>query len=115
MLIITEVIRVAFSKKDHQRDVKRSISKTIFVTGPNAVSSTLVQDTSEIQASVVSPSKSRVAILRQISGHDKKKRFVEIWADDMLEASQDVSNIHGAFSTGGKLFSHHIDVGLHRF
>ena len=115
MLITSKVIRVAFSKKDHQRDIKRSISKTIFVTGPNTVSSTLAQDISEIQASVVSPSKSRVAILRQISEHDKKKRFVEIWADDRLEASQEVTNIHGAFSTGGKLFSDHIDASSHRF
>jgi hypothetical protein len=44
-----KVIRVTFSKQDHERNVTRSISKTIFVTSPNTLSSTLAQDASDIQ------------------------------------------------------------------
>jgi len=106
------VIRVTFSKKDHGRDVKRSISKTIFVTNSNPVSSALTRDTSDIQASIVSPSKSRVAVLRQTSEQDKKKRYVEIWAGDRLEASQEVSSTHGAFLTEGKFISAHLNALL---
>jgi hypothetical protein len=94
-----KVIHVTFSKQDHERNVTRSISKTIFVT---TLSSTLAQDASDIQTSTVSPSKSRVAILRQTSDQEKKKRFIEIWAGDRLEASQEVSSTHGAFLTDGK-------------
>jgi hypothetical protein len=101
----SEVIRVTFSKQDHERNIKRYISKTIFVKGPNTVSASLAQDASDIKASTVSPSKSRVAILRETSDQDKKKRFIEIWAGDRLEASQEVSSMHGAFLTGGKLIS----------
>ena len=101
----SEVIRVTFSKQDHERNIKRYISKTIFVKGPNTVSASFAQDASDIKASTVSPSKSRVAILRETSDQDKKKRFIEIWAGDRLEASQEVSSTHGAFLTGGKLIS----------
>jgi acylaminoacyl-peptidase len=66
------------------------------------VSSTMMQDISDVQAST-SPSSSRVAILRQ--DQDKKKKFVEIWINDKLEASQEVSNTHGAFVTEGALDS----------
>jgi hypothetical protein len=104
------VIRVTFSKQDHERNVKRSISKTIFVTSPNTLSSTLTQDASDIQISTVSPSKSRVAILRQTSDQDKKKKFVEIWAGDRLEASREVSSTHGAFLTEGEFVFGNVDV-----
>lgn len=72
------------------------------MTSPDTVSSTLAQDTSDVQASVASLSKSRVAILRQTLDQDKKKRFVEIWAGDRLEASREVSSTHGVFFTEGK-------------
>ena len=97
-------IHITFSKKDHEQNLKRSFSKTVFVTSSNTVTLTLAQDTTDVQASLVSPSKSRVAILRQTTDQDKKKRFVEIWAGDRLEASQEVSGTHGAFLTEGKFF-----------
>jgi len=108
--ITCKVIHVTFSKQDHERNVTRSISKSIFVTSPNTSSSTLAQDASDIKASTVSPSKSRVAILRQTSDQDKKRRYIEIWADDRLEASQEVSSTHGTFLTGGKSVSSNGDA-----
>lgn len=103
-------IHITFSKKDHEQNLKRSFSKTVFVTSSNTVTLTLAQDTTDVQASLVSPSKSRVAILRQTTDQDKKKRFVEIWAGDRLEASQEVSGTHGAFLTEGKFFFYQINV-----
>ena len=73
------------------------------------MSSTLAQDASDIQASIVSPSKSRVAILRQTSDQDKKK-FIEIWAGDRLEVLREVSSTHGAFLTEGELVSGNSDA-----
>jgi acylaminoacyl-peptidase len=69
----------------------------------------LAQDASDIQASIVSPSKSRVAILRQTSDQDKKK-FIEIWAGDRLEVSREVSSTHGTFLTEGELVSGNADA-----
>lgn len=94
-------IRILFSNKGSE---KRTISKTIFVAGPNSVSSVLAHDTSDVQASVVSPSKSRIAVLRKTSDQDKTKRFVEIWCGDRLEASQEVTATHGPFYTEGEPF-----------
>ena len=103
--ILSPVIRVTFSKKDHERDMKRTFSKTIVVTNNELVISTLTQDSSEIQASVISPSKSRVAILRKTESNGEKKRFVEIWCDDRLEVSRNVTTSHGAFYTEGTILT----------
>ncbi|KAI6003273.1 Alpha/Beta hydrolase protein [Pisolithus orientalis] len=102
----TAVIRVSYSVRDHERDTKRSISKTFTLTRPESqpvdwtlVSSTVYQDASDVQASVLSPSKKRQAILREIAepSNGVKKRFVEIWADSRLEASLEVTKRHGPF------------------
>lgn len=100
------MITVTLSKKIHQRDTKKSISKTFYIAPSGAVSSGFVQDASDVQASVVSPSGARRAILRQTPGDDKPKRFVEIWAGDLLEVSKDVTSTHGAFCTEGECLSH---------
>lgn len=89
-----------FSKRDHERDLKRSFSRTIFVTGTNSVTSSLAQDASDVIATSFSPSKSRTAVLRQLTDGDKK-RFVEVWQGDSLVVSRDVTATHGPFYTEG--------------
>lgn len=57
----------------------------------------------DLVASVVSPSGKRRAVLREAkSGAAQGKRFVEVWSGDILEASVDVSEKHGAFYADGK-------------
>ena len=55
----------------------------------------------EVIATAVSPSCRLTAILRETNASDKK-RFVEIWDGDRLEASVDVTKSHGVFYTDGK-------------
>lgn len=63
---------------------------------------TSLEDTSQIILQVVSPSKKKRASLRksEISGGSK---FVEIWNEGLLEASLDVSDLHGDFYGDGNL------------
>ncbi|KAI5984636.1 Alpha/Beta hydrolase protein [Pisolithus albus] len=104
----TAVIRVSYSVRDHERNTKRTISKTFTLTRRESqatdwtlVSSTVSHDASDVQASVLSPSKKRQAVLREVAdpGNGGKKRFVEIWAESKLEASLDVTKRHGPFHT----------------
>ncbi|KAI6103028.1 Alpha/Beta hydrolase protein [Pisolithus sp. B1] len=104
----TAVIRVSYSVRDHERNNKHTISKIFTLTKPEPraadwalVSSTIPHDASDVQASILSASKKRHAILREIAdpGNGGKKRFVEIWADSKLEASLDVTKRHGPFHT----------------
>jgi hypothetical protein len=88
-----DVARVTYSVRDHDRNIKRYITKTF----DNQC--TTSHDSSEIKASATSPSKTRQAILREVANN---KRFVEIWAGSQLEASLDVSNYHQAFLTDGE-------------
>ncbi|THH10095.1 hypothetical protein EW146_g8478 [Bondarzewia mesenterica] len=102
------VVSVTSSTKDHTRNVKRSSSKTIFIRpklepkpGLDTLAS-LPQDVSpDVQASIISPSGKLTAILRETSNgsNGAKNRYVEIWARDKLEASTDVSKLHGPFYT----------------
>lgn len=91
-----DVARVTYSVRDHDRNIKRYLTKTF----DNQC--TTSHDSSEIKASTTSPSKTRQAILREVANN---KRFVEIWAGSQLEASLDVSNYHQAFLTDDFLYS----------
>ncbi|KAI6046609.1 Alpha/Beta hydrolase protein [Pisolithus marmoratus] len=104
----TAVVRVSYSVRDHESNSKRTLSKTFTLTRPESlpdewtlVSSTICHDASDVQASVLSPSGKRHAVLREVvdQSNSGKKRFVEIWADSRLEASLDVTKRHGAFHT----------------
>lgn len=95
------MISVSFSKMDHSRDSKTTLSKSFFVTPSQIVASGLAHESSDIQASAVSPSGDRKAILRQTSG-GKPQRYVEIWVGDLMEVSKDVTSTHGPFCTEGK-------------
>ena len=54
-------------------------------------------------AAVVSASGQKTAVLREHSEQGKdKKRLVEIWKGDVLEAVKDVTQDHGDFYADGK-------------
>ncbi|KAG2344168.1 alpha/beta-hydrolase [Suillus weaverae] len=90
-----DIARVTYSVRDHDRNIKRNLTKTF------DDQCTTSHDSSEVKAFATSPSKSRQAILREANS----KRFVEIWAGSQLEASLDVSNYHQAFLTDDFLYS----------
>ncbi|KAH7882100.1 Alpha/Beta hydrolase protein [Phlebopus sp. FC_14] len=107
-------IRVGYSIRDHERNTKRSVTKTFTLTKPASgdvpsepiISSIVTQDSPEIQATAISPSGKRRAILREVADQSgAKKRFVEVWIDSQLEALLEVTKRHGQFHTDG---SYHI-------
>jgi hypothetical protein len=77
------------------RDVKRTVSKHV-VSMPSDVVATASQDDSAL-ASVPSPSGKRLGVLREISEGSSKKRFVEVWFGNRLEATKEVTKTHEGF------------------
>lgn len=76
-----------------------------FVLAGGATYTSIVPDAPEIAASALSPSGKYLVVLRETSDSaapDGKKRFVEVWADDRIKASKEVTGLHGAFYTDGK-------------
>lgn len=70
------------------------------------MSSTHFPDTSDIVASVVSPSRNYFAVLREtadVGSVGSKKRYVEVWSHDRVVASEEVTSTHGSFYTDGAL------------
>ncbi|KAG2741398.1 hypothetical protein P692DRAFT_201857504 [Suillus brevipes Sb2] len=99
-----DVARITYSVRDHERNTIRSLTKTFtgWITSEHHTAS---HDSSEIKAFATSPSKSRQAILREVSNGTNTKRFVEIWAGTQIEASLDVTKYHDAFHTDNFTFS----------
>jgi Acylamino-acid-releasing enzyme, N-terminal domain len=99
---------VVSSSQDHSRNAKRTTSKTFFVKsnrsdGTFTVIASPSQDVSpEVVASASSPSGKLTAILRETNSAADKRRFVEIWDGDRLEASVNVTKAHGVFYTDGE-------------
>ncbi|KIK91169.1 hypothetical protein PAXRUDRAFT_831063 [Paxillus rubicundulus Ve08.2h10] len=99
------VIRVSYSIRDHERNEKRNVSKTFILPRQESAAdssiTTTSQQSSEIQAFLVSPSTERQAILREVSDTNGggKKRYVEVWRNSQLEASLEVTKRHGQFNT----------------
>lgn len=104
-LWLLTVISVTSSFQDHVRNTRRSFSKTIlFATDPKTgdvkVTKSLPQDvSSDIQATLLSPSRTLTAILRETSNDGTKKRFVEIWStqESRLVEELEVTSLHGSF------------------
>ncbi|KAG2751637.1 hypothetical protein P692DRAFT_201863756 [Suillus brevipes Sb2] len=99
-----DVARVTYSVRDHERNTVQSLTKT-FPGGITSDHHTTSHDSSEVKAFATSHSKSRQAILREISNGTSTKRFVEIWAGAQIEASLDVTKYHDAFHTDNFTFS----------
>jgi hypothetical protein len=102
-----KVVQVVSSSQDHTRDAKRTTSKTFFIkSGRSDGSFTAIaspaQDVSpEVVASAISPSGKLTALLRETNSGEKK-RFVEIWEGERLEASVSVTKTHAAFYADGE-------------
>ncbi|KII84157.1 hypothetical protein PLICRDRAFT_57993 [Plicaturopsis crispa FD-325 SS-3] len=92
-------IRLDLSIRDHVRNVKRSITKTIHVASEdNLISAS--SEAGDIVRSTVSPSGKRTANLRETADPNvpgSRKRYVEIWLGDRLQVCHDVTKAHGAF------------------
>ena len=66
-------------------------------------SATPLQDT-DVVGQIVSPSGTKRAVLRSTkNGNGSNRRFVEIWTDDLLQTSLEVSDYHHDFYTDGKI------------
>jgi acylaminoacyl-peptidase len=93
-------LRIVFSVRDHLRNVKRAVTRT--VTLPPPTISTAYEDvSSDIVLSLISPSKSYRAVLRDLSKIGSSGRFVEIWNKDRLVVSKEVTRAHGQFYSDG--------------
>ncbi|KAG0694165.1 Alpha/Beta hydrolase protein [Suillus ampliporus] len=102
----SDVVRVTYSARDHERNTKQSLTKTFPVfTSDDQITSAISHDSSEVKAFATSPSKSRQAILREVTNTTGTKRFVEIWAGTQIEASLDVTKYHDVFHTDEVLSS----------
>lgn len=104
-----KVIQVLSTSQDHTRNAKRTTSKTFFVKssrsdGTFTVIASPSQDVSpEVVASAISPSGKLTTILRETDSAGDKKRFVEVWEGERLEASVNVTKVHGVFYTDDQL------------
>ncbi|KAE9401852.1 alpha/beta-hydrolase [Gymnopus androsaceus JB14] len=84
-------VEVQCSVRDHARNVKRTLSKSISLdTGASTPSVEVIG----IISTAYSPSGNLKATLRET---DDKKRFVEIWNNDIIVACKDVTDEHGIF------------------
>lgn len=102
---IISVLRVTKRFPDFDRDIYRASTSTHFVSGDNVFSS-LAPDTPTVVLSTTSPSGKRLAVFREVTESGSSKRFIEIWADNRLEASFEVTKTHGAFYTDGMDFEY---------
>ncbi|KAK0237267.1 hypothetical protein EDD85DRAFT_836997 [Armillaria nabsnona] len=85
-------VEITTSIRDHVRNAKRTISKSIY-TSQGAVLSSLPQDVSDVVLSSLFPTLKYRVVLRSKDG----KRFIELWAEDRLVHLKDVTNLHGDF------------------
>lgn len=97
-------MQVNSSIRDNIRDIKRSLTTSIFV-GSQSVSAAPAVDTGDVKASIVAPADSvcfpRRAVLRETVA--EKKRYLEIWLGDALEVSKDLTKIHGPLYSDGAI------------
>ncbi|KAI0290150.1 alpha/beta-hydrolase [Russula brevipes] len=88
--------KVVSSSQDHTRNSKRTTSKTFFIKSNRS------DGKFTVVASAISPSGKLIAILRETNSGERK-RFVEIWDGERLEASVNVTKAHGAFYVDDQL------------
>ncbi|KAJ7605881.1 Alpha/Beta hydrolase protein [Roridomyces roridus] len=97
-----DAIQLETTVRDNTRDIKRSLSSTIFLNSPSPsreqLPTTPAVDTGDVVASLSAELDGkcfpRRAVLRETL---EKKRFVEIWVGGTLEVSQDVTDSHEGF------------------
>lgn len=100
------VVQVTYSIRDHARNVKRTMTKSIIISSKSkgsVVTSIPLQDL-DIIAQVISPSRNLRAVLRNVKSGDSPSggiRLVEIWNKDRLVVSANVTECHGDFYADG--------------
>jgi acylaminoacyl-peptidase len=90
-------LSIVFDVRDHARNVKRVVTRTVILP-PQTISTACEEVSSDVILSLVSPSKSYRAILRDLSKTGGPGRFVEIWNNDRLVACKNVTCAHGQFT-----------------
>lgn len=104
-LISFAVLQVTSSLRDNTRDIKRTLSNSIFLGSASAASTPAI-DAGDVVASIsASPGTMcfpRHAVLRETT---EKKRFVELWMGNALEVSKEVSDSHDSFYSEGTFSS----------
>ncbi|KAI0321752.1 Alpha/Beta hydrolase protein [Amylostereum chailletii] len=96
----SNTVRVTSVIRDLTRNAKRSSARTLFIQSDSNVILSPPQDISEdVKLSAVSASGKLSAVLREVPGSGDKKRFVEVWKEDTIQASIEVTKTHGAFYT----------------
>ena len=103
------------SSQDHNRNVQRCLFKSISISPGSVATNPPPREDPSLRASAVSPSGSRLAILRELPDTNKPglfRRYVEIWAGAHLEASKDVTSLHRCFYTSGTLFFRNLSAQL---
>lgn len=98
------MIRVGSTVNDHNRNTKSKNLRTYVVSDKDVVVS-IPTDSGDVVKSIISPSRKRVATLREVPDSSiagGKKRIVEVWEKDNLFISFDVSKTHGAFYNDGR-------------
>ena len=98
-------MQVVYSIRDHARNVKRTMTKSIVISSKSKGSmstSTPLQDL-DIIAQVISSSGKLRAVLRSVKSGDSSgtARLVEIWKKDLLLVSANVTECHGNFYADG--------------
>ena len=99
-----DVVQVSYSVRDHVSKTKRTMVKSLVYTHDGQlVSATPLQDT-DVVGQIVSPSGTKRAVLRSTkNGNGSTSRFVEIWTDELLQTSLEVSDYHHDFYTDGEI------------
>ncbi|KAF4611949.1 hypothetical protein D9613_003766 [Agrocybe pediades] len=91
----TPVVEITYSVRDHVRNAKRTMTKSIVVPPNGGAVASLLQDV-DIVGQALSPSGNKRALLRNLKG-SKTARIIEIWNKGVLEAEMDVTEQHGDF------------------
>ncbi|KAF8188652.1 Alpha/Beta hydrolase protein [Pholiota molesta] len=97
------IVQLNFSVKDHVRNIKRTMSKSVVFNSdghhPISPVSTPLLDI-DIVAQIVSSSGKKRATLRNVKLVDgKSNRIVEVWSEGLLLISLNVTDYHGDFYT----------------
>ncbi|KAF9529900.1 Alpha/Beta hydrolase protein [Crepidotus variabilis] len=101
------VVQVAYSVRDHERNTKRHMSKSIIFSLSDSstteeqfrssVVQTRLEEDADIALQTISPSKQKKAVLRNVKKGSNTNRFVEVWSNTRREATLDVTDLHGDF------------------
>ena len=99
----SSIVQVTYSIQDHARNVKRTMTKSIAVSGSSVIALPMQDRDLDIVSQVISPSRKLRAVLRHVKSGDSPAgtRLVEIWNKDLLVVSANVTDCHGDFYTDG--------------